>query len=146
MPYEWVRKSSAWHSYDPLCHANKSAAAFTELCHAYDLMIQLYDIATKHLCPRYEFLSHPRKLTTRQMFRQVRHIGYIKSSYVTRLISKSPVWDNFCFYRYQYLQPKVILCFVCACAKFSQCQYLWASEKSGYQSYAGCYDVKIYLW
>ena len=66
MPYEQICKSSTWHSYDTLCRMNESAAAFTSLCHTYDLMSNLYDIATKHLYPRNEFT------TTTQMFRQVR--------------------------------------------------------------------------
>ena len=37
--------------------------------HTYVLMSHLYVIATKHVCPMYEFLSHPRELTTTQMFR-----------------------------------------------------------------------------
>ena len=119
--------------------------------HTYVLMSHLNDIATKHVCPMYEFLSHPRELTTTQMFRPSNrdsnstcviqmsyetHIGDIKSSYVTQAIRKSSVWVKFLLfylflfcYSYPYLQPKVILCFVRECANFSQCQ--WVSE-SGY--------------
>ena len=37
--------------------------------HTYVLMSHPNDIATKQVCPMYEFLCHPRKLTTTQMFR-----------------------------------------------------------------------------